>query len=212
MGNYQICKEIVEEIRRCLLKNDNISKIMLLEAVIQNQYAGRPGAGLTSAARRDALWVDFLTSKSDFITAKSSTPSIEADYYYNDYPISHKEIGWRGQGALALSWSKNPPGGLLRNRFTAPVAIVMLKRPTPHTKDIEHGYYIVTVEYLQEFIEPNLSSNNKTDNLITPKYVFESLRWARSNGLFISLPYNHDAGRGKFLSDWATDVSAIQVR
>ncbi len=201
MNSYEFCLEVIGEVQKCLDKNDNKQRILLLESALQNQFAGAQGAGLTCSARREALWIDFLTSESKRFSQNSIFRCIDADYYFDQHPISHKSIGWSGHGDLALSWSKNPEGGIHRTEFKAPVAIVSLKQKKGKW-GLDQGYYMIPVDYLNEKISPNLKRNNKTDNLISSTLLYEALQLWRKRGLFIALPYLHESGKHIHLSDW----------
>jgi hypothetical protein len=215
MDHLTCCQKVIAAVRAVLNAPsddgvDNVVKLCRLSSVLQNQNSGTRGAGLTGGQLQEALWVGMLTSVDRRFTARSPAEVVtDADYYFDDYPISHKTIGWAGSGALALAWSKNPPGGIQRTEFKASMAIALTHRPATRGQwaDIENGYYVVPLDYLSTHIR--LSSNNKTDSLIDTRYVLDALRYAASRSLMIPLAYDHDWGKGKVLSTWRVGLKAV---
>jgi hypothetical protein len=207
------CKEVIEAVRQVLktVTDENVSneeKLCRLSSVLQCQSAGQNGAGLTGGQQQESLWVDMLTSANVGFSQKSDFAIDDADYYFKDYPISHKTIGWNGNGALALAWSKNPPGGLQRTEFKASMAVALTRKSSGGMwANIPNGYYVVPLDYLQKNIE--FSSNNKTDSLIKPDQVITAIRYANSVGLMLPLAYNHEWGKGKHLSYWGAGLQGI---
>jgi hypothetical protein len=208
------CQELINELEKILNKNGNKKKLMEMESVLQNMYQGKPGAGLTSAARREALWIDFFASESKLISRPQSNLCFDADYYFKGIPFSHKEIGWRGPGDLAISWSKNPQGGKKRINFDASMVLIFLKKHKKRKVSPKHGIYIIPVETLNDVLSPKLTANNKTDSLI--KYanletILNQYHQDQSR-LFIPLDYSHEFGEGKYISDWPSRIiKAIDI-
>jgi hypothetical protein len=209
------CREVLQAVSTVLRAQSddgvtNEQKLCRLSSVLQNQNSGTRGAGLTGGQLQEALWVGMLTLGDRRFAARSPSAVVtDADYYFNDYPISHKTIGWAGSGALALAWSKNPPGGIQRTEFKASMAIALTHRPAirGQWEGIENGYYLVPLDYLAANIQ--LSSNNKTDSLIDTRYVLDAMRYAASQSLMIPLTYDHEWGKGKVLSTWRVGLKAV---
>lgn len=215
MDHLTLCRTVIEAVRTVLAAPStdgvtNAVKLCRLSAVLQNQISGRSGAGLTGGQLQEALWVDMLSGADARFAARSSAAVVaDADYYFEDYPISHKTVGWAGTGALALAWSKNPPGGLQRTEFKASMAIALTHRPVTRGQwsGIANGYYVVPLDYLRQHVV--FSSNNKTDSLIETRYVIAALQYAERESLMIPLPYDHEWGQGKFLSTWRVGLQAV---
>jgi hypothetical protein len=209
------CREVLRAVGGVLRAQSddgvtNEQKLCRLSSVLQNQNSGTRGAGLTGGQLQEALWVGMLTSGDRRFCARSAAAVVtDADYYFDDYPISHKTIGWAGTGALALAWSKNPPGGIQRTEFKASMAVALTHRPATRGQweGIENGYYLVPLDYLAREIQ--LSSNNKTDSLIETRYVLDALRYAASQSLMVPLAYDHMWGEGKVLSTWRVGLKAV---
>jgi len=187
----------------------NSVKLCRLSAVVQNQSSGTPGAGLSGGLLQESLWVDMLL-ESGFGFTKETTDAttVDADYYMDGIPISHKTIGYKGTGDLALAWSKNPPDGLQRTVFNAPMAIACMKKPGARTWGlVDFGYYVVPLDYLRSQIQFN--SNNKTDSLISRHQVVSAIEYSRAIESFVPLPYDHDWGLRKSLSHWRAGLGAV---
>lgn len=183
----------------------NMIKLCRLSSVLQNQITG-PGAGLSGGVQQENLWVDMLLESNEGFTKTVTTGQVtDADYYYKGNPISHKTIGYKGSGILALTWSKNPPEGLKRNDFLATVAIAC----TASWKDTQYGYYVIPLDYLNEKIV--FTSNNKTDTLISANQVRAAIHYAKELGSYVPLSYVHSWGIGKKLSHWKAGLSGVQV-
>jgi hypothetical protein len=187
----------------------NMVKLCRLSSVLQNQIKG-PGAGLSGGVQQENLWVDMLLESDNAFSKTVGIGKVtDADYYYNGNPISHKTIGYRGAGTLALTWSKNPPGGLKREDFLATVAIACTAcNETKFWRDSPYGYYVIPLDYLNDKIM--FSANNKTDSLISANQVRSAIQYARTIGSFVPLAYEHDWGVGKKLSHWSAGLAGIQ--
>lgn len=207
------CKTVLEAVKRVLrtVSPENITnevKLCRLSSVLRNQSAGQNGAGLTGGQQQESLWVDMLTLGDVRFTIGGDIKIDDADYYFQGYPISHKTIGWTGPGDLALAWSKNPFGGLQRTEFKASVAIALTRKPAGGKwQGIQNGYYIVPLDFLKDNIV--FSSNNKTDSLIKANQVISAIRYADRSGLMVPLAYDHEWGRGKYLSYWGAGLNSV---
>ena len=103
-----------------------------------------------------------------------------------------------GKSTIALDWSKNP-GPSDRKRFTSDVMIINLKSEQwwkrgpkdevtniDYTKNMLKGIYIVDKEFCRQNIK--ISTNNKSNTLITQKYLYMMLNRSIENNCFIQLP------------------------
>lgn len=201
------CHE-VKRILKLPLEDDATcaSRLCFLSSVLQNQGKGKPGAGLTGGIFQEALWKDMFFSQSP--DRFSEPEEKDADYCFDGVPLSHKTIGWRGNGVLALHWSKNPPSGLQRTQFKSSMVIASTKQPIAKGvwKGIKMGLYVIPVDWLNNNVK--LSSNNKTTALIKAKYTREGMRYACDAGLHVELHYDHSAGEDHSLSFWTSGRSA----
>ena len=186
-------------------------RLCLLSAILQNQWAGKQGAGLSLGQFQDMLWKDMLFDRDPrFTEPGEAAEDHDVDYAFMGHPLSHKTIGWNGGGDLALSWSKNPPEGHRRTQFTSDVVIVVTRRPSKRPgiwTGLGNGCFVVPRAWLEENVV--LGSNNKTDALIQRKDTTRALRHAMDSDLYVPLAYNHAAGLGQRLSLWKAGAAAI---
>jgi hypothetical protein len=201
------CNEVKRILQVQLEDGDTCeSRLCFLSSVLQNQGKGKPGAGLTGGIFQESLWKDMFFSQSP--DRFSEPEEKDADYCFDGIPFSHKTIGWRGNGALALAWSKNPASGLQRTQFNSSMVIACTKQPKARGlwEGIQMGLYVIPVDWLKDNVV--LSSNNKTDSLIEAKYTIQGLRYACDAGLHVALHYDHSAGEDHSLSFWTAGRSA----
>lgn len=205
------CREAIAAIRHALETPDAkgipfASRFVLLSSAIAQQAAGTSGAGLSASIQQEHLFRDMLMDADARFTHVPSGGPRDADYCFSGYPLSHKTIGYTGSGDLALAWSKNPTGGLVRDEFESSVTILNLRQPSPEGRwrGIAQGAYVIPVTYLREHV--TFSSNNKTDSLVKADQVILALRHAASEGLLAPIAYRHDAGAGIRLSLWRAGV------
>jgi hypothetical protein len=177
-------------------------RLARLASVIAHANSGQQGAGLTAGVQQENLFKDMLFYVDRRFRPSSAETCIDADYVFDGYPISHKTIGATGTGDLALAWSKNPAGGVQRSNFTASMVVMSFHAPSDRGKwtGLGTGAYVIPADYLQATVV--LSSNNKTDSLITSRYVTQAMRHARDIGCMVPLAYNHSISAGVRLSLW----------
>lgn len=212
--SLQICFDFAEEVKRILkveLSDGETceSRLCFLSSVLQNQGKGQLGAGLTGGIFQESLWKDMFFSQAPNLFSEPTTK--DADYCFKGVPLSHKTIGWRGSGSLALAWSKNPEGGLQRTEFKSSMVIACTKQPKKRGlwERIPIGLYVIPVTWIQQNVA--LSSNNKTDSLIEPKYTVKGMRYALENNLFVPVNYDHKSGENLKLSFWSAGrVATVQ--
>lgn len=207
MTDIELCREITAAITTAWTKPDQHGlpiavRFATLAAILARQNEGKQGAGLTGGKQQEDLFRDMLLY-SDTRFSETGVPSVkDADYYFGNTPLSHKTIGYNGGGDLALAWSKNGPGGLVRNEFHASMVIMCFRDPAKSgsLKGQLQGVYVVPRSWLQGSI--SFSSNNKTDSLIPASEIVRAMEFAKSQGLFVPLAYRHEAGGGARVSLW----------
>ena len=214
--SLKICFDFADEVERILkikLPDGETceNRLCFLSSVLQNQGKGQLGAGLTGGIFQESLWKDMFFSQAPNLFSEPTTK--DADYCFKGVPLSHKTIGWRGSGSLALAWSKNPEGGLQRTEFKSSMVIACTKQPKMRGlwERIPIGLYVIPVTWIQQNVE--LSSNNKTDSLIDPKYTVKGMRYALESNLFVPINYDHKSGENLKLSFWSAGrVATVQNR
>jgi hypothetical protein len=177
-------------------------RLARLASVIAHANSGQQGAGLTAGVQQESLFKDMLFYADRRFRPASAETTIDADYVFDGYPLSHKTIGATGSGDLALAWSKNPAGGVQRNHFAASMVVMSFRAPSNRGKwvGLDTGAYVIPADYLQATVV--LSSNNKTDSLISSRYVTQAMRHARDIGCMVPLVYHHSISVGVRLSLW----------
>ena len=206
MTDNELCKSITEAIAVAWLKPDQHGlpialRFSTLAAILFRHNAGRQGGGLTGGKQQEDLFRDMLLY-SDKRFSETGTPGVkDADYYFNNFPLSHKTIGYTGGGDLVLAWS-NGPNGLVRNKFDASMVIMCFRdrRMGGALKGQLQGAYVVPRDWLQGNI--SFSSNNKIDSLIPASEIARAMAYATSHALFVPLTYRHEAGGAARVSLW----------
>lgn len=153
------------------------------------------GAGLSGGFLIDMLICEFFKEK---LKNCSELHKGECDIMINEINLSLKKIN--GKSLLALNWSKNENDTKKENfvynilLFHTNTTQWWKKSPkkieendkTDYTKEIKFGIYIIDKEYCKQHIK--LTSNNKSDSIITEQYVYKMLYNSIKNGLFIEIP------------------------
>jgi hypothetical protein len=184
-------------------------RLLFLASVLQNMGAGTKGAGLSGGVAQENLWREMLADMKVGFTDQplEGSETAEADYYFKGYPLSHKTIGYKAKNpALALAWSKNPPGGLQRTEFTTSMVLLNYKPQTQRAKDANwrdarQGAHIIPLPDLREIVV-EFDDNNKTDSLITSEYVGKLIAFSQSNNLSVYFDFDNTVGEGLILSYW----------
>jgi hypothetical protein len=184
-------------------------RLLFLASVLQNMSAGTKGAGLSGGVAQENLWREMLADMKVGFTDQAPTGSetAEADYYFKGYPLSHKTIGYKAKNpALALAWSKNPPGGLQRTEFTTSMLILNFKPQSQRGKDANwlharQGAHLIPLPDLKEIVV-SFGDNNKTDSLITTADVGKLIAFSQSNNLSVYFDFDNTVGEGLMLSYW----------
>jgi len=214
-----MCCRALDEIKRVLaLKRKDgvpfVNHFLFLMSVLHNQHRGTKGAGLTGGLEREKVWIEMLEAGSRTFRRKppvgASPPPRDYDYYWESYPLSHKTIGWSGNGDLALAWSKNPAGGVQRKDFESSIVIVNSHRNTRRGNwaKVGMGVYLIPVPVLIERV--TLKSNNKSDSIIGSDDVRACLRHAQDIGLYHAFTFNPEQGRSRYFSMWHASHDAIR--
>lgn len=182
---------------------------LFLASVLQNMSAGTKGAGLSGGVAQENLWREMLADMKVGFTDQppEGSETAEADYYFKGYPLSHKTIGYKAKyPALALAWSKNPPGGLQRTEFTTSMVILNFKPQSQRGNDTNwldarQGAHIIPLPDLKEIVV-KFGDNNKTDSLITSEDVGRLIAFSQNNDLSVYFDFDNTVGEGLFLSYW----------
>ena len=184
-------------------------RLLFLASVLQNMSAGTKGAGLSGGVVQENLWREMLADMKVGFTdrAPEFSETAEADYYFKGYPLSHKTIGYKAKTpALALAWSKNPPGGLQRTEFTTSMLILNFKPQSQRGKDMNwlharQGAHIIPLPDLKEIVV-SFGDNNKTDSLITTADVGKLITFSQANNYSVYFDFDNTVGEGLILSYW----------
>lgn len=184
-------------------------RLLFLASVLQNMSAGTKGAGLSGGVVQENLWREMLADMKVGFTdrAPEFSETAEADYYFKGYPLSHKTIGYKAKTpALALAWSKNPPGGLQRTEFTTSMVILNFKPQSQRGKDenwlhARQGAHIIPLPDLKEIVV-SFGDNNKTDSLITTADVGRLIAFSQANNYSVYFDFDNTVGEGLILSYW----------
>jgi len=217
-SHIEECRQVIHELRRVLelphsTEGTYLSRFLFLTAVLQSQNSGTKGAGLTGGVQQENLWFEMLSDGSTQFVRKPPQgvrPTKDHDYYFNTYPLSHKTIGYRGSGSLALAWSKNPPGGTQRNEFESSMVIVCTRKPNLRGRwsTIGNGIYIIPLPILKEGVV--FQSNNKSDSIISADHVVTCMLTAATHGLRIPFKFDPTVGRYRVMSLWHAGSDAIR--
>lgn len=224
--DVKCCVVIVSAIREILdapcLEDQSLtnrSKLVRLSSVVRNQGAKTRGAGLRGGLLVEELWTGMLFEAKPDQFQKIGEPA-DADYAFratpNDAfaPISHKTIGYRGSGDLALAWSKNPSGEN-KSDFNSNVGILFFRKEETNPKrrfaGLKNGFYLIPSDYMNREVSHNLGSNNKTDSLISPTHTELGMREALRNDCFIEIPYDDNWGVGKALDPWPKGLASVST-
>ncbi len=227
MTDVECCVVIVKAIREVLeapsledKKITNLVKLVRLSSVVRNQGADTRGAGLRGGSLVEELWTGMLFEAKPQHFHTVSAPA-DADYAFRAHssgtsePISHKTIGFKGTGDLALAWSKNPSGEN-KSEFDAHVGILYFRKPAKVSSKrfagLKNGFYLVPLGYMKANVSGNLGSNNKTDSLIRPFQTEAAMREAVRNGCFVEIPYDDAWGHGKKIDPWPKGLASISSK
>ena len=151
-----------------------------------NTYCKGEGCGLLSGCLIDMYITNFfkkiLNPKYYKIFHKG-----ECDMKIYEVPFSFKKI--TGKTCIALDWSKNNEN-FQKDYFTNDIIIINLKSgmwwKKNNNKYINAGIYFINKEYCLQNIK--LSSNNKTNSLISDVFVYNMLLDCIEKNNFILIP------------------------
>ena len=154
------------------------------------------GAGLSSGLFIDMLLCEFLSNK---LNKCEEYHNGECDIKINDIDFSLKKIN--GKSLLALDWSKNNNENTTKDIFTHNIILINtktcqwwkknpnninIKDDIKYTKTIKSALYIINKDYCKENIK--LSSNNKSNSIITPQNVYKMINNSIISGSYIEIP------------------------
>ena len=177
--NTELGTEKLQELSNCL------------ESISQN--INGDGCGLLRGAFSDMVVGDFFKKN---VKNYSANHSGESDLTVCDVDLSQKTIN--GKSTIGLDWSKNPKKSK-REYFQTDLMIINLKKGQwwkkgPKVKDpsldysenVERGIYLVDHKFCKNKIK--LSSNNKTNSLVSQTETYKMILSAKRTKLFIPLP------------------------
>jgi hypothetical protein len=191
-------KSVIQNISKYL--NDNLSSedkqnLSNYMNCITKKLKG-DGAGLSSGIFIDMLLCEFLSNK---LEKCEEYHNGECDIKINDINFSLKKIN--GKSLLALDWSKNKNDSINKDIFTHNIILINTKtcqwwKKNPnninidddidYTKIIKSAFYIIDKDYCKENIK--LSSNNKSNSIITHQNVYKMIDNSIKNGSYIEIP------------------------
>ena len=152
------------------------------------------GAGLSSGGLIDMVVSESFANE---LPNYEECHEGEADMKILGTPLSLKSIN--GKSTIALDWSKNGEQSAKREHFATHIMILNKKRSHwwkkgPKKKamnidfdqEIPPGFYLIDKQWCKENIQ--LSTNNKTNTLISSQYLYAMLLWSIQHGLHVPLP------------------------
>jgi hypothetical protein len=147
-----------------------------------NEKIKGDGCGLSGGVLTDMLITEILYRDiNDYKEFRNG----ENDMNLCGINFSFKKI--TGKSTIALDWSKNK---CIKNKskFTSHIIILNLKTEKWWIKEsqLESGFYFIDRKYCKKYIK--LTSNNKTDTLISNKELYKMLLRASSQKLYIKIP------------------------
>jgi hypothetical protein len=168
--SLEVCKEIWSLIHP--IAREKGPKLFLGRTLLKKEHGKRPGGMGTSSIEED-LWTtefrlanilcEFICTQAD-CAIRCSVPC----------PVSIKCTS----SAMAVNWGKNK--NKIKFVFVAPILIIYHRPNSPSTarKELQSGAYLVDPEWCNEHVK--LTSNNKTDYLITDATATQMLLRAKS--------------------------------
>jgi len=176
------------------------SRFLKIASAISATFSGSKGAGLSAGHWYESVFRDMLSFGDSRFHPAPPAGANDADYYFEDYPLSHKTLSYSNTNAnLALSWSKNGAMGLLRTRFESSMVLLNLRKPKnkgPWLR-IPQGIFVIPVDQLTSKVV--LKRNNKSDSIIPEEAVLRLLDWCLISSLVvpISVVWHPDHGVGR---------------
>lgn len=157
------------------------------------------GCGLLSGSLIDMLLCELFQAK---LSLYEEFHEGENDMKLCGVPLSQKKIN--GKSTIALDWSKNDTHPT-RAHFTSDILLINLKtevwwkkspsktKTNPTTEDkvlynaeVRAGIYLIDRQYCKKYI--HLTSNNKTNTLVSSPYLYKMINRSVQQNLFIEIP------------------------
>lgn len=151
------------------------------------------GCGLLGGSLIDMLLCAVFQSK---LSLYQEFHEGESDMKICGVPLSQKKIN--GKSTIALDWSKNE-SQTTRTHFESDILLINLtseswwkKSPAVigdklnYTTEVKAGIYLIDKQYCKKYI--HLSSNNKTNTLISSVYLYKMINRSVRQNLFIEIP------------------------
>jgi hypothetical protein len=152
----------------------------------------KDGSGLSSGSLVEFYIADKLKDVAGFSTYNKG----ESDIKIDDHCLSLKKIN--GRSSIALDWSKNTNDSK-KTYFNNDIMIINLKnqiwwkkspkkpsRNVAYSREIRAGIYLIDKDFCKQHVL--LTSNNKTNSLVSSEYLYIMLLNSINNDLFIEFP------------------------
>lgn len=187
--NQHKIKKIIDYLKIKLTPDILQNLINYCNSINEHCKEKKDGCGLSGGTITDSFIMQFFEEhldKSKFTEYHKK----ESDLKICKIPLSLKKIS--GKTQIALDWSKNKTE-IKKDYFTNNIMIINLKsgkwwHKGDNTKQIGYGIYIIDKNFCKKNVEPFLASNNKTNTMIKPQYVYEMIMDSIQKENFIELP------------------------
>jgi hypothetical protein len=172
--------------RIVLIAKEQGPKLFLGRTLLKKEHGDRPGGMGTSSIEED-LWTTAFRSAGITCEFECTQADCGIQCDMNKWPVSIKCTA----SAMAVNWGKNKTK--IKFVFTAPILINYHKpeKPRGDRKELKSGSYFVDPAWCNENVE--LTSNNKSDYVITDKTATAMLMRAKTTGMYheiVGLPDN----------------------
>lgn len=195
----QVRDAITQVLTKDLASGHFESHFLKIASAISATFTGS-GAGLSAGHWYESVFKDMLSAGDNRFVDVPAGGVTDADYYFGEYPLSHKTLSYRNTNAtLALSWSKNGANGLLRTTFESSMVLLNLRRPRTRGdwRRIPQGIYVIRLDQLASRV--HFARNNKSDSIIPAQTVLELMQWCLTQTLVapFSILWNPDHSVGR---------------
>lgn len=197
------CIQVKDAITRVLTKDlaagNFESRFLKIASAISATFSGS-GAGLSAGHWYESVFKDMLSCGDRRFVDVPEGGVTDADYYFGEYPLSHKTLSYRNKKAdLALSWSKNGAMGLRRSTFESSMVLLNLRKPVSRGswKRVPQGIYVIPRDQLTQTV--SFAENNKSDSIIPAATMRTLMHWCLEHSLVVPISMiwhpDHSVGR-----------------
>lgn len=204
----QVRHAIAEILNQDLASANCESRFLKIASAISATFSGK-GAGLSAGHWYESVFKDMLNCGDSRFVPVPADGVTDADYYFEDYPLSHKTLSYRNTRAdLALSWSKNGAKGLRRTTFESSIVLLNLRKPSSRGvwRRTPQGIYVIPLDQLASRVV--LAENNKSDSIIPATSVLALMQWCLTHSLVVPISMvwhpDHNVGR---IRPWYQGIS-----